>query len=258
MKNINVVLFVFISTLTFGQKEFKINILSTVDYSLLDEFNRDYVFDPMVEYKAPLGASLDISLEMKTSQTSALLTGIRYSKKNYYPDLEITLYYGGRLSYKGDSLWVQLPSLTRLQYQTISIPVSHKFYFKKGNKLSFFTQIGAVIGFQVSKEESFEDNYFGIESEQQINKISARNQHIKLFNTAIEIGGGMNFKIKEDLDLFFQINANLFDFRKADNQLMKIWPQVFENNTTWWKDNILPLGQLSFGIGIQKSLISSS
>jgi hypothetical protein len=253
VKNIWPVVFLLLTINSFGQKGFKINILSSLDYSFLGDFNREYAFDPSIDYKVPLGGSLDISFEIESGQSSSFQTGIRYSKKNYYPDFEITLYYGGQLTFEGNSIWVQLPKLMKLQYQTISIPITHKYYFKKGNQCSFYILVGAVAGFRISKEESFEDFFYNTDVDYEINKISARDQQIQLFNTAIEIGGGMNLKIRKDLALIFQFHAHLFDFRKAEDQLMEIWPQVFEDNKVWWKDSFLPLGQASLGLGIQKS-----
>ena len=244
------------STYSYSQAKFEINVLNSIDYSFIGKFHRESAFDPNVDYKAPLGVSIGVSVEFKKEESSSFLTGVRYSNKNFYPDLELTFYYGGRLSFGGDTLGVSMPHLTRLQYQTISIPIAHKYYFKRGNKVSFYILGGVNTSFRISKKENFEDIYLLSESEIQANKISAQDRKVKLFSTAIDLGAGMNLKIKEDLDIIFQFNIQMLEYRKADDQLIGIWPaNYFGNDNVWWEDRFLPVGQFSFGIGLKKSII---
>jgi len=248
------ILFLLFSFNAFSQGDWNINFMAGYDYTFIEDFNRENAFNPDFEYTPPVGMSFELSVEKRLPNQSSISTGLGYSKINLYPDLEITYYYGGRLIYEDDTLWVNSPRLKQIQIETFSIPIRHKQYFQVGKKCSIYAMAGVVASFQISQKERYEDAYFNNIEGELYTPFTAKQQNLKLFNTVFELGGGLTYHMTNDLSIIFQFNADVVDFRRANPIVTTLWPMTLPDSQ-WWEDSFLPLGQLSMSLGVQKSFL---
>jgi len=255
MKNLLFLFLLFQTTVLFSQNNFKLNWSTSLDYSILDKVQRDTNFDTPYADMKPFGYSFDLSFESGITNGHSISVGLGYSKKKFYPDWEVMFFYGGYVAHGGDTLQVQTLDLATIEFETISIPIVHKQYIKQGEQLSFYTMVGTRIDFSISKKENYESpNFWNRDDVLRNNTFSAKKRQFELFGTAVEVGGGVTYKIVSDLALLLEANAQVLEFRKAHERIATIWPDFgFEENIAGNKNQFLFFGQVSMSLGLQKS-----
>ncbi len=245
-------LFLLFATIcTYGQSNLKFNIITSIDHSVASTGQSEEFYQIEKSNKKLFGYTLDLGLELLSGQHSSLVIGAKYSKKRYNPDLETVFYYGGRLSFEEDTIWVNAPHLTLLEFETFSLPIYHKRYFNRNAKISFFTLAGVAVDFAMSRKETYTDYASNAEGSFPFEALSASKRNFKLYGTTIDVGGGINWKLNNSIALVLQANCHLFEYRKPADKLINVWPDVYNGEDVHWKNTFLPLGQISCGLGFQ-------
>lgn len=247
MKKLSMILFLFLTLNSFGQSKFKINLTSGLNYSFTKyTYNDGFTFDEEIDFKMPLGYSINTEIEYQISENTSMLTGLRFKKYNIHPRLALPWSYGTQFELDGETVWMSTPYLAKHEIKTLSIPLVFKRHFNLGKRISYFALMGVEAGFQFDETETYLDRFQGLVSEDNPPAVAAFNDdEIQLFNTSIEIGVGLSYRISNSINLLFQTSANVLDFRKGNEKFKK-------NGDMIWEDTFLPIGQASLGLGIQK------
>ena len=251
MKNTFTFLFLVFSIAAYGQSNIKINILSSADYSFgkYDRSFEDQQFKDSITHHLPIGYSVNLEVEYQLDPSLSLLTGLRYSLKNMYPRVELGNYYGAMINTRPINTYLSLAYLQKHEFQIISIPVLFKKHFRTEKKISFYLLCGGSVGVQLNEIETYK-TIFGFEEEfgNSKNEVEANNPELTLFNTTIEVGTGSTIRLSSDFNLIVQASAQVFDFRKSNEKAVENIGEL-----VWWQDSFLPIGQVSLGLGLQKS-----
>ena len=250
MKNNILFVFVFATTFSFSQSNFKINLLNNIDYSFSEYSYNDGRVDEEISLKESIGKSVSLELEYPISTNLSVVAGIRYSHKIIRPGLLMRAsYIGTKMPVGDEEVTVYHAHLRKHEFKMITLPISFKRDLIRKNKFTLYTSMGALINIKLKEIETYQTssewdivrlNEKGIEN----NFVFSENE-FSLFSTAIEVGFGMNCKLSQKLNLIVQANTSLLEFRKSNEMFNK-------NIEKLWEDAFLPLGQASFGIGLQR------
>lgn len=249
MKNLIVILFLCLNSSIFAQSGFNLNLLAGVNYDYAEyTYNRGFGFsDPKAE--VPLGQSIRLELEYALTENTAIAFGVDYTRRVYHPRLWLGGAYGSVLFNVNDTVYMQSPYLAEHRFDIISFPVNIKRYHKLGKRHALYGMIGATVAMQINEKETYRDQWFtevAFSGNNSAEYFSDRKKGIALFSTALELGLGWQYTITEDWSLLVQTKANMLEYRQMNYK--------FKNNgELLWEDVILPIGQVSVNVGVQKS-----
>lgn len=255
MKNLFTLFLLCCFTSVSAQKDLRLNLISSLDYSILDKTQGDSLFNLRYKDQKNVGYSFELSLE-SVYERHAISIGLAYTKKRFYPTFNYVFYYGGQFRYGGDTIYVESPYMSLLEFQTISVPIIHKNYFRKGKRLSFYTMTGVAVDFSFYKKEIYGNLSYWQPEEPFEEKITATSRTFGLFGTAIKVGGGLSYQLSKGWALLLQSNIQVFEFRKRNQMLVDIWPNDNITNSFGWENQFFKLGQISLGIGLQKTFVN--
>ena len=249
MKDICLLVFLLCSIYSFGQSDFRINLLSNLNFTL-EKYNHDGEvswFRDSFEYKTPLGYAGQLELEFQIDPSFSLISGLRYSHNILYP--RVQLFYFVVTIQTSEGISIMGPAyLSKHEFKILSIPIIFKKHFRIEKKISWYVLGGATVGYRFKEIETYEGMFSNqIEGANFRNKIEAKNANFSFFNTALEIGAGTSIILTSDFNLIIQTSAQVFEFRKANDKAVKN-----DGALVWRNESILPIGQVSLGIGLQR------
>ncbi len=249
MKNLILYCFLIGTFSAYGQSNFKINLLGSIDYSFSNYTYNNGMLAEEVNYEMPLGNSINFEIEYEVTSSLSVLTGLRYSKKIMLPRLLMPWVYGAILPKDGVDIYVGQPYLHKHELDLISLPISFKKYFIQKEKFGLYALIGTAVSFKYKEKETYrtfsEWDINRLEEDGIENNFAYSDKGISLYNSSIELGVGMNYKLTEHLNLLIQANAAVLEYRKENEKFKK-------NGDLLWEESFIPIGQAALGLGIQR------
>lgn len=249
MKNVLVFVFFFIATQLFSQSNFKLNLLGSFDHSFANYDALGGTKNESLDYKLVLGYTVGVALEYTLNDRFSISSGLRYAQRNIRPRMQFGSVYGTSFNIDGESKYMIAPYLAEHNFKTLHLPVLFNYYFKKGERFSWFAKGGMVLGFQIGEEEVIKDAFFrtdGSLTSGQITELKAEEKTFRHFNSTLELGLGFRYKLNATWSVLTQWSAQVLEYRSANEKFKK-------NGHMLWEDSLLPIGQLSIGVGIQKA-----
>ncbi|MFT5383032.1 MAG: hypothetical protein ACI81W_000428 [Saprospiraceae bacterium] len=249
MKNIFLGVFLLFPFYSFGQSGLRLNLMSNLNYTV-GEYNHDGEvswFRDSFEYKMPLGYSASLEMEFQIDPSFSMVSGIRYSHNIMYPRVQL-FYFVVVIQTSEGVVSMQPAYLKKHELKIISLPILLKKYFRTDKKISYYLFGGGSIGFTFNEIETYKNMFTYDNAGLNIrDKVEAKNAKVSFYNTAIEIGAGTTINLASGINLIIETSAQVFDFRKANKKAV-----LMDGELYWQKDSILPIGQVSLGLGLQK------
>lgn len=248
MKKFLLLIFTFFTIHLLAQSDVRINMIGNVDlthskYTLANSI----VEDTFQNSYAP-GYSIGLELEVDLGNRLAFSGGLYYAKMIIQPGLDLGTFYGFLFPVdESTSVYMNGPYLAQHEFSMIQLPFQFKKYFGNGSRLSGYMLTGMTLGFQFNEKEIFREKYdFVTGNDFWVTEFKGEEKEFKHMNSSLDVGVGLRYQLNSTWGLLLQTKATALEFR-SENEKFK------RNGEIMWKDQLLWLGQISLGLGLQRT-----
>ena len=206
---------------------------------------------------APFGYSITLQVEEDLNEKLAWYGGFGFKQKRFEDQRKKqALNFADGSSLNGTinpnpiRPWIN-PKPIKHNFYLLSIPIGLKLKPCTRDIIQPYFAIGLESDFQFIEKQTIEHGYTGFTNNPGVDNvfnadIEYSENKFDYYGTALTFGTGMEWAVSKSYNICLHSRVNVIEFRKTNNTI------PFEDYNLW-NSSFFMLGQLSFGLGLQKS-----